>query len=538
MPRLWAPRRGGPRLAAPRGGGPRLAALRLDRFERLTLLAFAAFSAWVLALDLWQVAAHGRVWTGTDGVYLVDQLQYLAWVQAAAHHLLISNLFVLRPTPADYLQPAIALSGALTALGVAPWLALLAWKPVALVGCFYAARTYVRCELARPGQRRAALVLALFFGSFTVLYGSVGVIGDLMPGFLSWGYVFGLLAVALMAGALVAHGSARRGGRGGWAAAAMGALASLLHPWHGELLIAVVVGGELVLAAAGCPPGRRQLARGARTVLATAAPLAYYAALGRADPSWRLARVASKHVFPLWWVALALAPLLLAALPAYRERPRGFLAAATRAWPAAALLVYAISGSALGATPLHAFEGITIPLAVLAVQGAPRLAPRRLPHPRAWAALAVAALTLPAAAYELGYARALVAPRAGTARFITAGERRALRYLARDPRPGGVISRSYLGALVPAATGRTTYVGDCLWSQPGCDRRLVTVHELFTGRLAPAAARAFVSSSGARFLLADCRPGAELSRVLGGLVTRVLRFGCARVYVLAPAITA
>ncbi len=41
----------------------------------------------------------------------------------------------------------------------------------------------------------------------------------------------------------------------------------------------------------------------------------------------------------------------------------------TRVWPAAALAIYILSASGLSATPLHAFDGITIPLAVLAVRG-------------------------------------------------------------------------------------------------------------------------------------------------------------------------
>ena len=72
---------------------------------------FAAISVWVLGLDLWQVVVNGRVWTGTDGVYIVDQMQYLAWIRDASHHVLSSNLFVLRPTSADYFQPAIVISG-------------------------------------------------------------------------------------------------------------------------------------------------------------------------------------------------------------------------------------------------------------------------------------------------------------------------------------------------------------------------------------------------------------------------------------------
>src|SRR5947209_2802598 len=80
---------------------------RIDRFELTLLLLFAGTSLWVLALDLWQVIAHSRVWTGTDGVYIVDQMQYLAWIRSASHNLLASNLFVLRATPADYFQPAV-----------------------------------------------------------------------------------------------------------------------------------------------------------------------------------------------------------------------------------------------------------------------------------------------------------------------------------------------------------------------------------------------------------------------------------------------
>ena len=56
--------------------------------------------------------------------------------------MLSSNLFVLRATPDDYFQPAVVISGGLTALGVAPWLSLLLWKPVAVIAGFWAARAY------------------------------------------------------------------------------------------------------------------------------------------------------------------------------------------------------------------------------------------------------------------------------------------------------------------------------------------------------------------------------------------------------------
>ena len=502
---------------------------RKDLFNAAVLGVFGAISLWVLALDLWQVIAHGRHWTGTDGVYLVDQLQYLAWIREAARHVLISNLFVLRSTPADYFQPAIVLSGGLSALGVAPWLSLLVWKPVAVAACFYAVRQYVARSLADRSERRAALVLALFFGSFTIVYGSVGTIGDLFLGFLSWGYPFALLALALILGALLCYDRARSRGRFGLLPGALGAAATLLHPWNGELLIAVVLASEAAMRLGRSGP-RRRLALAAVTVLITAAPLVYYALLGRLDSSWQLARVASKHSFPLWSILLAVFPLLVPAVAAYRKRPQTFLSAATRTWPFAAAAIYALSASELGATPLHTFQGITIPLAVLAVEGLDHLGWRRLPQHRWLALAAIAAFTIPATVDQLLEARELASPQPGSARFVDADERRALDYLAHDPDPGGVISRSYLGALVPGATGRHTFVGDCVWSEPDCDRRLVAVRRLFTESLAPRTARAFVLRTRARFVLADCRPNTDLARRLGPIIEAMHTFGCARVY--------
>jgi hypothetical protein len=508
---------------------------RLDPYELAILVTFAAISVWVLALDLWQVVVDGRVWTGTDGVYIVDQLQYLAWIRSAAQHGLVANMFVLRSTPADYFQPAVVISGGLAALGIPASISLLLWKPVAVGATFFAVRAYVVRTVCGVWARRAALLLALFFGSFTVLYGSVSVIGDLFPGFLSWGYTFGLMALALQVAALLAYDSARRHARRPWLAGALGALASLLHPWNGELLIALVVLSELALwAAHGRPRWRAQLPLLARTVLLTALPLLYYVVLGRTDLSWRLARVASRHSFPLGSIVLAIAPLLIPALLAYRRRPRDFLGAANRAWLPVAFVIFGFSASGVAATPLHAFQGITIPLAVLAVEGVRGWDWRRLPLRRplryGLAVALLAALTVPATADELATARKLAAPTNNNANFITRDERSALRYLAEAPGPGGVLTRSYLGAAVPGKTGRRTMVGDCLWSQPHCDIRDRSTQALFAGRLSPRQARQFVRTSGARFVLADCHTKADLTRELAPMLAGVRRFGCATVY--------
>ena len=123
-----------------------------DWFELLVVGLFGLLAAWVLAIDLWDVVVHGQVWTGTDGIFSEDQLQYLAWIRDASQHVLVSNMFVLTPTRADYLQPMVAISGGLVALGVAPWVALLAWKPVALAVVFFATRGLVH----RTARSRAA----------------------------------------------------------------------------------------------------------------------------------------------------------------------------------------------------------------------------------------------------------------------------------------------------------------------------------------------------------------------------------------------
>jgi hypothetical protein len=502
---------------------------RLDRFDLSVLLVFAAVSVFVLAVDIARVVFDGAIWTGTDGVYIVDQMQYLAWIRDASHHFLVSNLFVLRDTPADYFQPAVVISGALTALGVPIWLSLLLWKPVAVGAFFFAVRAYGRRSVAGVWPRRAVLVLALFFGSYTVVYGNVSVLGDLFPGFLSWGYVFGLMALAAMVWALVAHDDARVSGRRVWLPGLLGALASLLHPWNGELLIALVVAAELVMLISR-RYGRDHVRLTAATVIGTGVPLIYYAILGKADINWKLAQLASKHAFPFWSIALAVAPLLLPALIAYRTRPTTFLAAATRMWPAAAFAIFLLSGTSLGATPLHAFQGITVPLAVLAVEGLQLLGWRRLRHPVLIGAVAVGLFTIPATVKELSIAHALAAPTPENANFIKRDERTALSYLAHVKAPGSVMTRSYLGAAVPGRTGRHTYVGDCLWSEPQCLGLTANAQALFTGAMKPAAARSFIRLSGVRFVLADCETTADMRTLLGPMIRSAHGFGCAAVY--------
>jgi hypothetical protein len=298
------------------------------------------------------------------------------------------------------------------------------------------------------------------------------------------------------------------------------------------MLVLLVIGAEL---AVWWMDRRRpqRLALPLITLIVTGAPLLYYEVLGRADLSWKLARDASKHsTFSLWVIVLAVLPLLLPALLAYRVRPRSFLDVVSRVWPACALVIYFLSASSASATPLHSFEGITVPLSVLAIQGLQGVGFFRLRGSRVLSTVAVAAATIPAVVMELSTAKSTVTPAPGNANFITRSEQRALHYLAKDKQPGGVLTRFYLGSLVPAYTGRRTFVGDCLWSEPDCIPRSQISEIVFDGSLPAASARWFVQRIGARFVLTDCTTRPDMSAVLAPLTESVRRFGCAAVYTL------
>jgi hypothetical protein len=518
---------------------PRSRRLRLDGFELGLLAVFGALSMWVVLIDVWQVVAHGLVWTGTDGFFIVDQMQYLSWIQSASHHLLISNLFVLRSTPSDYFQPAIAISGAISALGVAPWLALLLWKPVAVLAIFVAVRAVAYRSFRGRSERRATLVLGLLFGSVSIVYGSLGIVGDMMSTWLSWGYPFGLLAVALTVFALLGYDRARTGTGAVWVPGLLGGVASTLHPWQGELLILMVGGAELVRWREWLRWGRarqwRRMALPLLTMALIGAPLIYYLLLGHLDLSWGLAREASKHAYPFSAIAIGAAPLAIFAALGYRGRPDDFFELLLRVWAPGALAIYLLSATAVSATPLHAFNGIALPLAVLAVKGVQRTGLRRIPRGRLVAGAAILLGTVPGNAYALAIAHTYTEPTPGNANFIRHDERLALDYLRRDPDPGGVLTQFYLGEVVPGRTGRPTFVGDCLWSEPRCIPRSLSADALFEGGLSPAASQQFVRQSGARFVLSSCAPeDVDITKQLGSLLISKRRFGCATVYEVSP----
>ena len=508
---------------------------RPDRWVIVILTLFAALSIWVLAHDLWQVAGSGRVWTGTDGIFPGDQLQYMAWVREASHHLLISDAYVLRATPHDYLEPLIALAGGLTALGLAPWAALLVFQPLVVAAIVLAVLAYLYRSLTGRWERRAALILALFSGPFVILTASFRPVAAEWLPFWMWGYIPGALAVAALVGALVAYDRTIREGRAPWLAPTLGLLASWLHPWQGEELLLILLVYELGRRTPvarrylepEAPPGRTPSALPWLTALATLAPLIYYVLLDRLDPIWHLAQAAAAlHKSPEI-VLLPLLPLLLAAAPGWRGRPQNFLVATSRIWPLAAVAVYGLGEAGLGSTPRHALAGITIPLAVLIVSGARGLGLGRIPRYRWLAALLVAAATVPVA---LAGVRA--APGRVSSAFIDSEAHSALSYLARDPQPGGVLTTQALGQVTPGMTGRLTYIGDMFWSVPDPTRRQRMVRWLFYHHPGRLRAQRFVLATGARFVLAPCGVTTDLRTGLGPLLSAVHRFGCATVYTL------
>ncbi len=538
-----------------------------DPAEVAIFLAFALLASWTLALLLKHVIADGAIWTGSDGLHVSDQMQYIAWIRQASQHLLISNPYRLSPTPATFLQPGILISGLLVALGMSPTLAYLLWAPVAALCLFFAVRAYVHRTVPGVSGQRAAIVLGLFFVSTAAyLSGTLGINGanrlyllalsfDMWPGSWLWGYAFTVLAVAAIPAALLFYERDRRAGRTGLTAPAIGMLSSWFQPWQGATLLCTVMVTELVLLGASRGPlgrrldrkrftarlrvpaiDRRVLALLAVTVSATAAPLAYYTLLGHFDPSWSLANSANKlSAWPVAIILATIAPLALPAVLAYRLGPVTFQQVAVRAWPLVGLGLYWITAlTHVGTFPIHFFQGLTIPLAILAVIGVSSHVRIRRPFGALAAAGAVALLTVPAVAWELDGARSTVDASGSSSDgppnpyFLTAGESQALAFVRDDKRPGGVLTPLYLGQMIPAQTGRRTWVGAISWT-PDFSSRVAVADRLFDGGMSASQAVAFVRSTSARYVVVDCQHRADMASLLAPIVRDIRRFGCASV---------
>ena len=508
-------------------------ARRLDLVEAGALAALAALGLAVLGGLLLKVWLGGGVVTGADGFLVADPMQYLDWSRQAGEQGLIGNRHDLADGSRAFLHPGLFLSGVVWRLGAGPAVAYLLWKPVAIGVLFAGTLALVRRFLARRDDRRLALILALFTCSpvaALVGWGGLGdagdklaidfVTGELWAGSYLWGYLFTAIAVGLLPLALLAYERERL-----VLAAAGGLLCAWLQPWQGATFAFTVAAAELVLVLRGgrtVPAAARSLVP---ALAATAAPLAYYALLGAYDDAWAHAGEVNDMPRWAWWVLLAgLAPLAVPAAFAYRLPARSFGDLALRMWPLAALVVYF---QPFGTFPFHALQGLTPPLVVLGVL-ALRAHLGERPVRLLPAVAAVAVLAVVGTAYRV--ASLADAVHLGRQPFtLTPGERAALRDLDAEPEPGGVLAPVYTGIVVPAYTGRETWIGAGSWT-PDQPQRVEAAEQLFGGRLDAAAAEALVRRSGARFVLSDCHGRADISGLLAGFTGPPRRFGCATVW--------
>jgi hypothetical protein len=505
---------------------------RLDRIELGSLIALSGLSVVMLAALL----TKGRAITGADGLLASDQLQYFTWIRQAAEHGLIGNEYDMAPDSRVFLHPGFLVSGVLhSALGITVPLSYLLWKPVAVALTFVGALLYVRRLLPPGGQRHSALILVLFAvmpASWLVAWSDWGgnprqytfdfISGEMWTGQFLWGYLMTAIAVFLMPLVLLALERRRL------ALAAAGALlVCWLQPWQGATLALIVLAVE---ALRWRRSGERPSWRALVVPAAIAVPAAYYFLLSVFDDAWKLAGESNaagsqaSWSWPWWAIVLTVLPLAAPAALAYRLPAPSWQELAVRVWPFAALAVYLLP---IGTFPYHSFQGLAIPLSILAVQG---VASRWQPSP-ALVVAALALMTVPGIVHKLTVAVNSVRA-AGDPYFVFDGEQAALDALERDPRPGGVLAPAYGGHMLPYRTGREVYVGALSWT-PDWDQRVRETRALFEGDMGPEAAQELARRSGARFAFVDCRPGLrDLEPLLGPLVERVDRYGCATVYTL------
>ena len=531
--------------APPRGSRRRvdllLARLGIDRFEGVVLLALAGLSMAVFAA----LFTKGRALTGADGVLAADQLQYFAWIREASESWLIGNKFDFEPDSHVFFHPGFLVSGIVHKLGLSVPLAFQLWKPVTVLLMFFAALVYVRRLLEDTSQRRVALVLTLFavmpasaavawtgWGGKLRQYSFDFISGEMWSGQYLWGYLMTGIAVFLMPLVLLGAERWRESRRPRTLAlSALGALTVCwLQPWQGGTLALIVLGVEgLRWWRGGVRPDPALLAIPA----AVGAAALYYLVLAATDPAWELAgesNAAGSQAtwsWPWWAIVLTVLPLAAPAALAYRLRARHWQDWAIRLWPFAALLVYL---QPAGTFPYHSFQGLAIPLSILAVQGVVSVWPR----PRPWAVLAaVGLMVVPGTIHKFEVAVDSVRA-AGDPYFVFPGEQAAMDALESDPREGGVLSTAYDGHMLPYKTGREVWVGALSWT-PDWDQRVRTTKRLFETGMPDAEARRFVRATGARFMFVDCRPGLlDLEAQMRPLLEEVRRYDCATLYVLKP----
>jgi hypothetical protein len=432
--------------------------------------------------------------------------------------------------------------------GVPIQVALLMWKPIGVLLMFFGFRAYIRRLVPSGWPARIALFLGLFAVTpWSALAGRIGadsqtrytldfISGEMWTSQTLFGDPFTAVALGLMPIVLIGVSRFRNNGNPALLALLCGgaAIVTWLQPWQGAELLMTILGVELWRKLRHGVPLNLLLA----PVLAIGtAPAAYYAWMGATDSSWKhyaeVNRAGAQALWswPLWAVAISLAPLLIPALLAYRGGAPSWQSCAVRIWPVTVAIAYL---QPTGSFPYHAVQGLALPLSILAVEAFTTRKPSWLPRPRWWWVIpAVLAMSVPGTVHKVRLIRDSV--RTSAFPYVIAdGEQQALDWLSSEP-PGGVLTDFYGGVLVPGFSGQESYIGQFSLT-PNFDARVRRTGELMSGALTPAEAQRFVLSTGARYVLQTCRgkdgKPAQPPLELGAIVLRQLDFGCARVYVI------
>ena len=257
-----------------------------------------------------------------------------------------------------------------------------------------------------------------------------------------------------------------------------------------------------------------------------ALPLLYYLILPKIDPGWATAtRGSGAHRgIPLLGWLTTFGPVALASIPGWRSPATSDRQPPLRLWPIAVLITFV----AVPTGKYQAFAGVSVPLALLAVQGWRRIIEeRRLAgrNPRVLRFLATAGVVV----LVFGVAPAttwLLINKRLNARAVAELDRPdadALDYLARQPR-GGVLTTPKVGIWAPALTDDSTYVGHFLWS-PRWGQRKTYASRLFgyRGKLPLSQTEALALIENLRRV--TCSSPARLERSCGRCSNRAVTAG-------------
>ena len=518
---------------------------RFDWFDWLFLALTAGLAMMVMA----PLLLTGNRLSGGDGLFTVDQLQYLAWVRDAGDHWLISNSFDFSADRHVLLHPGYLISGLLhTHLGIGlPAAYTAVWKPIAVVVAFFGIRNYSVRLIPSLWARRTAMLIALTalmgWSTLTNLFGfseqamkSLDFISsEMWTGQLLMGYELGAIAVFLLPLVLLLTERVRDGGgtRLLLLAAAGALVVSWLQPWQGAELAGIVLLVEgFRWWRRGIDPDWRLLA----IVGACLLPAVYYAIVAATDPSWEMAGRENARgaqpdwKWPLWAVALTVAPLALPALCSLKARVDGWQEIAVRFWPLAVVLVYL---QPFGTFPYHSFQGLALPLSILAVRGFTIDRPSWMPQPKWWWVLpAVLLLAVPGTIHRMTLARENIGAHYFPY-YIQPGEAEALSWIDSQPEDGNVLADPYGGLLIPGYTGKEAYIGPRSWT-PNWKAKSQISGGLLLGVLGPQGTQDLLRRTKARWIFAECdRHGNPLKSIasnIGPMLEAEHRFGCATVY--------